>query len=166
LKWVENYRGLISELVIINLTIAQIKALLKTKGLSKQNIKKAKEELSKIKILNLRTELLKNELNKYFSQIEEQKVEKEKIICTSDIIESAFGKYKNYINDNPMLGITNLSLCISAFTSSLEADEIKKGLESIRMEDLNNWSKLNIGHTNMARRRGILKNGAKKKDLY
>ncbi|MCH7410274.1 hypothetical protein MM239_12775 [Belliella sp. DSM 111904] len=41
----------------------------------------------------------------------------ESLLCSSDIIESAFGKYKNYIQANPMVGITNL--CLAAFTGKL-----------------------------------------------
>jgi len=81
----------------------------------------------------------------------------ENISCSSDIIESSFGKYKNYISDNPMIGITNLSLSLSAFTCQLTENEIKKALEKIKIVDINEWSKDNIGQTNMSKRRKFFK---------
>jgi hypothetical protein len=62
--------------------------------------------------------------------------EKKRIVFTSDIIESAFGKYKNYVSSNPMAGITNLVLTIAAFTASLEKKEIKKALETTTVNDI------------------------------
>jgi len=49
----------------------------------------------------------------------------ESLLCTSDILESAFGKYKNYVNSNPMACVTNLILSLAAFTCSLTEQEIQ-----------------------------------------
>ena len=46
------------------------------------------------------------------------------LLCTTDILESAFGKYKNYVNSNPMACVTNLILCLATFTCSLAENEI------------------------------------------
>ncbi len=81
-----------------------------------------------------------------------------KILCTSDILESSFGKYKNYISDNPMAGITNLALCISAFTSSLSEDELKESLENTTMKDIEKWTDENIGTTLLKKRRSVFSN--------
>ena len=73
--------------------------------------------------------------------------DRKSILCTSDIIESAFGKYKNYISCNSMAGITRLALCISAFTASLSKNEIREALEYTKMQDLKIWTTDNIGTT-------------------
>ena len=83
--------------------------------------------------------------------------QKKTILCTSDIIESAFGKYKSYINNNPMVGITDLSLVIAAFTSDLNAEMIKKAMEEVKVNDIKNWNKINIGQTNFQKRQQVLK---------
>ncbi|MCP4398957.1 MAG: hypothetical protein GY801_16865 [bacterium] len=75
------------------------------------------------------------------------------LICTSDILESAFGKYKNYVSDNPMAGITGLALCIAAFTSSLELSELQESLERTTTHDVHTWIHDNIGPTLLKKRR-------------
>jgi len=76
-----------------------------------------------------------------------------KILISSDIIESAFGKYKNYVSLNPMAGVTNLILCISAFTASLTNNDIKKALESTTIYDIKEWTRKFIGKTLLQKRR-------------
>ncbi|MCP4286879.1 MAG: hypothetical protein GY792_20945 [Gammaproteobacteria bacterium] len=75
------------------------------------------------------------------------------LLCTSDILESAFGKYKNSLSDNSMTGITGLALCIAAFTSSLEAHELKKAYEQTTTQDVQIWIRDNIGPTLLKKRR-------------
>ena len=70
---------------------------------------------------------------------------KSKILYTSDILESVFGKSKNYVSENPMAGITNLVLTIAAFTCSLSQKDVKNCMEKIRTIDIKNWTEKNIG---------------------
>lgn len=157
LKWVKKYEGLIKELSEVNIVLSKIKTLLKTKSMSLRNIKKAKNILKEMNINTLRT----NQLRKHIINFLEGQValieKKNKIICTSDIIESAFGKYKNYINNNPMVGITSLALSMAAFTSELSHEQVRHALENVKIKDIKIWSETNIGETNLQRRQRILK---------
>lgn len=157
LEWVASFIDLIQELSQVNGALQEIKKVLKTKGLSKANIKWAEKTISEIKIQNSRTDYIKRELVEYLKKTKCASPKSAKMLCTSDIIESSFGKYKNYINENPMIGITNLSLCISAFTSKLDDQEIKQAMEKVRTSDIKKWSEKNIGETNMVKRRRVLK---------
>ncbi len=163
LKCISKYEELIIELREVNHIINQIKTKVKINGLSDEINKEIKEDiLQKIIIKNSRTDILISELEKYLAESKNSLPKEEKILCTSDIIESSFGKYKNYISDNPMIGITNLALCLSTFTSKLEPNEIKEGLEKTKMIDLKEWTEKNIAETNMKKRKNILKkNGVK-----
>ncbi|ALO14616.1 hypothetical protein L21SP5_00952 [Salinivirga cyanobacteriivorans] len=156
LLWVKNHEQLIQELFQVNGILLKIKALLKTQ-LSKSNIKKVKTILKEITIESSRIDKLKNHILNYLNELKALIPKQRKVICTSDIIESAFGKYKNYINNNPMIGITNLSLTMAAFTCQLGIDEIKISFEKVRNKDVHKWSEKNIGLTNMQRRKSILK---------
>jgi hypothetical protein len=75
------------------------------------------------------------------------------LLCTSDILESAFGKYKNYVSANSMAGMTGLVLCIAAFTSSLEAHELKEALEQTTTQDVHTWIHDHVGPTLLKKRR-------------
>ena len=76
-------------------------------------------------------------------------------MCTSDILESAFGKYKNYVSGNPMAGMTDLALCIAAFTCSLTPQEIQAALEHTTLNDVNAWADRHIGSTVLKKRREV-----------
>lgn len=157
LEWVASFKDLIHELSQVNDALQEIKKVLKTKGLSKANIKWAEKTINQIEIQNSRTGYIKKEFMEYLKKTKCASPKSSKMLCTSDIIESSFGKYKNYINENPMMGITNLSLCISAFTSKLDESEIKQAMEKVRTSDISRWSEKNIGETNMVKRRRVLK---------
>jgi hypothetical protein len=157
LKWVEAYRELIEELTQVNNTINQIKTKLKINGLSIKTMNDSKQIINNLKTENIRTEYIKTELINYMKTTIMNLPKEKKILCTSDIIESSFGKYKNYISDNPMTGITNLALCLSSFTSDLNVNEIKNALENVKMKDLKIWTEENIGQTNMSKRRDIFR---------
>lgn len=156
LAWVKQYEGLIKELDTINKYLTQIKALLKTKGMSKKTVNKSSKIL-KEQSLNANIQYFKNNLLKYLEGTLRQLPKEKKILCTSDIIESSFGKYKNYMSQNSMAGITDLSLCLASFTNKLDETNIKAGLEKTRMKDLKEWSMENIGETNFLKRKRALK---------
>ncbi len=156
LSWVKGYQDLIFELDIINKNLSEIKALLKTNGLSKKTVSKASKIL-KQQSLNTNIQYFRVNLLKYLEGTLKQLPEEKQILCTSDIIESSFGKYKNYMSQNSMAGITDLSLCLATFTNQLEAKQIKEGLENTKMADLKKWSKENIGETNFSKRKKTLK---------
>lgn len=158
LKWVLGYEDFITELGIVNKTIVYIKTLLKTKGLSKYNLKMIQKRVKNQKDMNdSKIMLLFDDIINFLKDILKQLPEEQKVLCTSDIIESSFGKYKNYITQNPMIGITNLALCLAAFTNPLNPIELKNGMENTNINDLKRWSKENIGETNLSRRKRVLR---------
>jgi hypothetical protein len=155
LSWVLEFKELIIELDIINTTISEIKAILKIKGLSKKTVNMATKIFNR-KTLNARLQYFKENLLGYLKQTLLQLPGEKQLLCTSDIIESSFGKYKNYMSQNSMAGITDLSLCLAAFTNRLDEEEMKAGLERTKMSDLKIWSKENIGETNFSKRKKTL----------
>jgi hypothetical protein len=156
LQWLLNYKKFIMELNSINQAIAQIQTILKSKGLSTKTIIQTNKILNKLNINSHRISYFQIELKKYLKETKAQLSNEKNILCTSDIIESSFGKYKNYLAQNSMIGITNLSLCLAAFTNNMDAAELKEGLEKTTINDLKNWTKSNIGETNLSKRRRVL----------
>lgn len=157
LHWLIKYKKFISELNSINQAIAQIQTILKSKGLSNKTIKLTGKILDKLRIDNQRIKYFQVELKKYLEVTKAQLPDEKNILCTSDIIESSFGKYKNYLAQNSMIGITNLSLCLAAFTNNLDAMVLKEGLEKTTINDLKNWTKSYIGETNLSKRKRVLR---------
>lgn len=144
LNWIKEHSVFVNNFFELNEIISKIEKILKTKGLSRKTIQECNMLMDKS--TNAYIIKLKIELKKYFAKIQAD-FPKETILCTSDIIESAFGKYKNYVSQNPMAGVTGLVLCLAAFSSPLTKESIKEALESTRVDDVLDWIKKNIGQT-------------------
>jgi hypothetical protein len=155
LSWVGAYRELIEELYLLNKIINDIQSLVKKNGLSKDNFQRCKQILEQVSTQRLIR--FKKELTDHFEKCINALPQLDHILCSSDILESSFGKYKNYLQDNPMVGITNLCLSIAAFTGTIKEDEIRKGFETTKVAQINEWTSTNIGKTTLAKRMEVLK---------
>ena len=80
----------------------------------------------------------------------------DKILFSSDILESVFGKYKNRVSENPMASITSLMLIIAAFTCNLTQENIQKSIENVKIADIKKWSQENIGVSLFMKRKVLL----------
>ena len=138
-KWVLKYKNFIIELHEINNVLKKIQKLIKTKLLTRKTADEAIWIISEVS--GEKAKLIKDELEKYFNETLKLLEWKQGILLTSDIIESSFWKYKNYLSDNCMAGITDLSLSIPGFTSDLNKTEIKESLESTTYEKMKTWVK-------------------------
>ena len=153
IKWIKRYEKLIKEFALINEAICEIEKIVKSNGLSKRTIMKCNKILKKLS--KGKCKIIGKKIKEYFNEKKLLLPEKEIILCTSDILESSFGKYKNYISINSMAGITNLALCMAAFTSSLNESDIKQALESTTVNDIKDWTEKNIGKTLLQKRRNF-----------
>lgn len=157
LEWLKEYKVFIKELSMFNEIICKIEKITKSVGISKASIKESNQLLNQLN--SPRGAVLKEKLKEYFSDTVKLLSAIKNILCTSDILESAFGKYKNYVSKNPMAGITNLVLSIAAFTSSLMSDEIKIALENTTTNNIKDWTKKYIGTTLFQQRRNAFSSG-------
>lgn len=157
LIWLKDFRGLIIELNQINPTICEIEKVIKTKGLSSQTIKTCNAILNQSKLeLSEKGKSLKQKILNYLIETLQLIPDAKSLLCTSDILESAFGKYKNYVSSNQMACVTNLILCIAAFTSSLTEFDIIAALEKTKMIDVKEWTNKNIGDSVLKKRTAML----------
>ena len=164
--WLKGHQEIITELALVISCIEEISVSLKSQGLNKSVIEKSEETLTQLK--SKRIEKIKDELLNYFKECSEAVPKSKTLLCTSDIIESCFGKYKNNISKNSLCGITDLSLYIPASTMETGINEIHKIMESVTVEDVKKWTQVNIGQSNLKKRREALgkkKKGAKIKML-
>jgi hypothetical protein len=78
-----------------------------------------------------------------------------KILCTSDIIESTYGKCKNELSKNPMSGITDLVLIIPAFTINLTIDIVNAAIDNGTVKTLEKWKKENLCNSLIAKSNSV-----------
>lgn len=155
--WLKDFRPLINELNLINQAICEIEKEVKTNGLSRQTIQTCNAILNQSKLdLTEKGKSLKPKIINYLEQTFHLVPKSKSLLCTSDILESIFGKYKNYSSSNQMACVTNLILCIAAFTSSLIEEDIVTALEEIKIIDIKKWTKENIGDSVLKTRTSML----------
>jgi hypothetical protein len=161
LYWVKEYKAFLKEINQVLDGISSIFKLLKNKGLSKNSEKDCIEYLVELETTN-RGQLIKAEIKDYFAEVNTTIKNEGKILCTSDIIESSFGLFKNAISKNALNGITSLALCIPANTNSLDTVEVKRIMELVSQKMINNWSKENLGESLLKlRKKALEKNRVK-----
>jgi len=169
LGFVSGYKSFLNEIDLIISIAIKIQRIVKNKGLSKKTVNQCKlllKQKGNNKNINTFKVLVLNYLSKILSIGIEKK--SSKLVCTSDIIESCFGKYKSFINANPSIGITDLCLTISAITCDYkQEDEILNAMESVKTVDVIKWKDKNIGKTLLSRRKKVIKKegGAKKSKI-
>jgi hypothetical protein len=144
LAFLQDERGFIHELTEQKLIFTKTCEWLKNYGFSYQ---------SGAEITTLLTEFGESEkvqsvakdVLAYIDQIA-QKCEVLKIqscVCSSDIIESYFGKFKQKINPNNKNKLSEFVLTLANFGKDFDYEEVKKALEEVEMKDLKNYKKNN-----------------------
>jgi hypothetical protein len=147
LQWVGNMEPFIQEMNQIIEIIEQVSILLKHNGLNKNTKKKCLQLIRKCRKTPKHEQfktLFTDYINTNSTKVSLRKKRSETLLCSSDIVETTFGKYKNELSKNPMNGITDLALIIPAFTSNLKDDQIKKAIDSCTCKILKKWKTENL----------------------
>jgi hypothetical protein len=77
---------------------------------------------------------------------------KERLLGSSEIIESLFGKQKNIEKQHAKNGFTGLLLSLAACVSKTTIDVVKNAMESVKTKTVIEWQKNNIGKSVQAKR--------------
>jgi hypothetical protein len=156
MKFIKDFEPLIVQIHQLIEIANKILFVLKHKGLSQETTKECLalfEHAKDLKVLRFK-QMMESFL---YDQLSLMKGKSIKLVCSSDIIESSFGKYKNYISNNKSVGITDLSLSIPAFCGNLNYDEVFSAMENVKLEKLKKWNLTNIGLTQTKKRKESLK---------
>jgi hypothetical protein len=157
---IKEHDKLIKQLVDLIRLANQTQEIIKNNGLSETTKKDCLKLFDKIE--DSRIIQFKDMIDKYFIQTLKTDSNTDKILCSSDILESSFGKYKTYISKNKSVGITDLSLTIPAFLGKIENNEITKALEFVKTKQIKKWTATNLGESLTMKRRKILKMAGRK----
>ena len=144
LQWVYDKKDFIQEMDQIIRLIEELSVVLKYNGLNKKTAKECTQIMKSCK-RTTRQKQFKIMFNEYLENNTAIITKRnETLLCSSDVIESTFGKYKNVLNKNPMSGITDLALIIPAFTSTFEELEIKEAIDTCTCKMIKEWGEKNL----------------------
>lgn len=108
------------------------------------------------------------QLRKQLLDIVKQQGEKAKpgqrILGSSESLESIFGGFKDFEGDQRRSGLTGSVLMIPAATGALDEDLILNALETVKTVDVQEWSRDNLGTTVQSKRRLIFGEIKRKKE--
>ena len=71
----------------------------------------------------------------------------ERLLGSSEVIESLFGKQKMLENEQSKNGFTGLILSAAAFVSQTSVDVVKQAMLAVRIQDVKDWTSKKIGET-------------------
>ena len=147
-EWMLPYETLVRELEGLDRTISRMEECIKNHGLSKNTIMEMNAIANRAKgLLSDEGQGILRKIMEYCRETSGMLPEYKRLLCTSDIIESAFGKYKNMSSDNPMACVTKMVLALAAITVEITTEKVKDIMEEVKLKDVEKWEKENIGTT-------------------
>ncbi len=117
-------------------------------------------ELHGEKLRKLKTDKAKGLATQILSFIKEQQEvcnEGERLLHSSQLIESLFGKLKFLEKEQSRSSFTNLILSVGAIVSRNTPNVLKEALESVTNKTIDKWSKEKIGTTIQAQKKELYK---------
>jgi hypothetical protein len=167
LAWVQQYRPFFQQITPILETQQAILLLLNTKGYDQQTHQLATQQLERLKQspcpqalkFAQATQACLDRMQQQF-----QNLNTETLACSSEIIESAFGKFKQRIAHNPMVGMTDLVLSLTLCFAKITPELVHQALELTPTKLVIEWKKQHLPPSLLARRREQLPQIAKKRE--
>ena len=148
--WVNDYSKEINKWrKILNLLDIMMKEV-KSNGFNNQTYNNVSRKMRKVKSRVKQIVDIKHKILDYIS--EETNNLNETFLGTSDIIESIFGRYKNFSSKTPMREVGKAVLTMPVFTSKLDPMEVKLAMETVTDNQVKEWMNDNIGVSLFAKR--------------
>ena len=144
LSFLESSRAFVIDTYLLLNSLCDIQTLLKVKGFNSVSKEEALSIVDSMKSGNALK--IKEKLLDYFADLT-CKAKGKTICCSSDIIESCFGKYKEIVHGNKSVGISDLSLCIAAMMGSNDPETTNQAMENKKMKHVIEWKTKNISKT-------------------
>jgi hypothetical protein len=144
LNWILDLSEQIHEWKAIISVVEVSESFVRSQGLSSNAESTLKTELNKLNLTEKSNEIKNNLLN--FVQNESSKAkEHEKLLGSSEIIESLFGKQKILEQSQSRSGFTGLILSIGAFASQTTDAIIEKAMDAVKTNTVIKWVDEKIG---------------------
>ena len=154
IEWILDFEEFINQLYKEQELINQLNKILKCKGLCKKSIKECKSIIKNSAQEEAFTNQLEVYLNSNFEKMGNQGI----LLCSSDIIESMFGKFKYRIAKNSSGDLTAGCLSIANYGKFFQPDSIIEPMENTTMIDISKWREKNLPISMLRKKAAIFKN--------
>jgi len=157
LGWVREYRAELVEWRELMELVEGTEKFVREKGFYKESHLWLEKELTP-EVLSERNGRVKKALLEYVKDESGKAQPEERLVGSSEVIESVFGKYKSLIKDQAESGMTGMLLSLGALVSSTSVEVVKKALETVKTKRVLDWCRENLGKTVQAKKRKIFSN--------
>ncbi len=151
--WLNDYKYELEEWSHFFSVLNMARCEVKENGLDQNTVVKFQKRVNNLKDPSSRVRKLISDLRRFFKEETLNIPLNEKWLGTSDIIESIFGKYKNFSSRSTMRGIGKIILTIPVFTSKITTEKVKMAMETISIKKMKAWIHQNIGPSFFSKRR-------------
>jgi hypothetical protein len=137
LSFLKEKNDFINSLIEVELIFKLVCQKFKNKGFGKLQKQEILKELSGMEVREKSSVFIKN-CKSYLDNltIKSELLKEDHLLCSSDIIESYFGKFKVKVNPNSRSGLTEFIFTVATFGKSFSKQEAKQAMESIKCKDL------------------------------
>lgn len=149
--WLNNYQD---EILIWNQMVTTTRSLetqLKTCGINQQSVDTF--ELDEVLLNTSLSSEFRQNILEFITSESSQIPEGKTLLATSDVLESIFGKYKQFSSKSPIKQMGQMILNISLCTMNLTTSVLKQALETVRYVDLEIWLNQVFGQSMLSKRR-------------
>lgn len=153
LGWVDSYQSDIRYWSQIVKMTRALEIQLKREGINEQSLNIFEQKLELL--TDSSTQDIENELRKYLVNEISQIPQGQTLLATSDVIESIFGKYKEFAARSSIKHPGQLLLTIPLCTMKLTTKIVQKALSTVRFVDVEKWSEQVFGQSALSKRRNF-----------
>ena len=130
----------------------EIQKLLKNEGLSKRTMVACRQTHREANLKGMGKSVGKKVMDALGTMVEDLK-ENERIVATSDVLESLNGTWKMLIGGSPTPALAGNALLMPAIMGKLDTIEVKHALETVSVADVEAWKTRTFGVTYFQERR-------------
>jgi len=153
-SWLTDYRESLKRWEIMIVLTRTLEAQVKAEGFKRKGLENFEAEIRGLKIPYSLWKF-KKKIVEYISFETGKITTEDSILATTDVVESLFGKYKNFSSRCPLKDLRQMLLTIPLSTLELTNELVKKALESIQGIDLKDWVEQVFGLSMLSKRKTV-----------
>ena len=154
LGWMRDYRDEIARWEALFSVIGEAESFVRKEGLYRKCHRDLQTRLDPL----ARTDQSKRiacELTRFVAEECFKAKPGERLLGSSEVIESVFGKLKYMEGNQAMSGFTALVLSLAAMVSKTTGEIVRKAMETVRTKDMLEWCRTTLAKSVQAKRRAI-----------
>jgi hypothetical protein len=161
LGWIREYREELAEWEQMLEVVKRSEEFVRKQGLT-QGCEQGLEKRLKIEKATERTAKVRQELVDFVASEAAKAKKGERLLGSSEVIESVIGKLKRVEGEPTARGMTALILSVAAMVSKTSQEVVQKALEKVKTKKVLEWGKEKLGKTIQAKRKEAFSGGERK----